>query len=384
MTEEDLQYYYPYRIDKDLNFRQYADKNNDFIRRYVPNYDGTNIYEFITRKSELSQKEINDFQYIYKTYSNWSDWYKYGKNMFSFSRELLQMLERTDVSDISPDNFHLPYDIFYLSLKPLNIKISEDRNEIIEGVYIDHNIWNHSGEHPEGYCDLSFHFVGDFKSIFDKYLPHVKSRLEYTDGKYEEYPLGSFWDVWLNFEKKEGRETVKQAIDYFIEGLKEEIFPKNDTQNLVTDYELDFFSSTLKLLDKTLNLVINCMLYLSQPTDKKDIDLKLPKGLPSNYDKKLTFAKTTKESKKIENKIESLGFTKIHFVGQSFKRSHIEISNNSNVQTHWRRGHWRNQKCGINLKDSKIIWILPTIVNNDKGEPLKGHIYNMDEKTTNR
>ena len=379
MTENDLLYYFPYRIDKELNFRQYADKHNDFVRRYVPNYDGTNVYECLTQKSNLTQSQIDDFQYIYQIYRNWTEWYKYGKNMFSFSKELLQMLEKTDVSEITPDNFHLPYDIFYLSLKPLNIRIADDREEIVEGVYIEHNIWNPSGDHPEGYCDLSFHFVGDFKNVFNKYLPHVKSRIEYSNGNFDEYPIGDFWTVWLDFEKSENRETVQQAIYYFLTNLKENIFPKPNNQNTVIDYELDFFNSTLKLLDKTLNLVINCMLYLSQPTDKKDIETKLPKGLPSNFDKKLSFAKTAKEIKKIEDKIEALGFTKIHFVGQSFQESHRILINNSTIQTHWRRGHWRNQKCGKNLMDNKVMWILPTIVNKDKGEPFKGHIYDLEK-----
>jgi hypothetical protein len=121
------------------------------------------------------------------------------------------------------------------------------------------------------------------------------------------------------------------------------------------------------------------MLYLSQPADKKDIDITLPKGLPSNFDKKLSFAKTAKEIKKVEDKIESLGFTKIHFVGQSFQRSHGALLNNSTMPTHWRRGHWRNQKYGKNLMDNKVIWILPTIVNKDKGEPIKGHIYDTEK-----
>lgn len=380
MKEDSLLYYYPFRVDKEMNLRHYANKDKEFVRLFIPNYDGTNIDEFLTEKSNLNQKEIADFRYAYMTYRNWSEWYKYGKNMFSFSEELLQMLVRTDASEITPDNFHLPYDTFYLSLKPLGVKISDDSEEIIEGVYIDHNIWNPAGEHPEGYCDLSFSFAGNFQQVFDRFLPQIKSRLEYnSDGDYDEYPHGSFWNVWLYFEKKEGRETVKQAIDYFIAELKKEIFPKSNMESLATDYELDFFNSTLKLLEKTLNLVVNCLLYLSQPTDKKDIELKLPKGLPSNFEKKLSFAKTTKETKKLENKIESLGFTKIHFVGQTFKKSSNEISNTYSVLTHWRRGHWRNQKFGKDLKDSKIIWILPTIVNSDKGEPLKGHIYDLNE-----
>ena len=216
MTEEELLYHFPYKIDKELNFRHYAKNKNGFVRRYVPRYDGTNVYEFITEKANLTQTEINDFDYIYENFHRWTKWYNSGRNIFSFSKGLLSLLDKTDVSEITPNSFHLPYEVFYLSLKPLNIKVSKDSSAIIEGVYIDHNIWNLNGEHPEGYCSLSFYFVGDFKSLYTNFLPNIKRRMEFKDGEFDEEPLGNFWNVWLWFEKDKGRENVKQAIDFFI------------------------------------------------------------------------------------------------------------------------------------------------------------------------
>lgn len=386
MTEEELLYHFPYKIDKELSFRHFAKNDKAFVRRYVPTYDGTNVGEFITNKTSLTATEINEFDYIYENFRRWTNWYNNGRNIFSFSKDLLAMLDKTDVSDVKPDSFHLPYDIFYISLKALNIKVSKDSDAIIEGVYIDHNIWNFNGEHPEGYCDLSFYFVGDFKEIYLKYLPNVKSSLQpFTNSdEYEETPLGSFWNVYLWFQKSEKRETVKEAVDYFITSLKEEIFINNKTAEQVSDFDLDFYNSTIKLLDNTLNLVVNCLLYLSQPKERKDIEFKLPNGLPGNLDKKLSFAKTPKDIKKVEDTFSQLGFTKIYYVGQSFKRTHQQMLSGVTLQTHWRRGHWRNQKFGENLNQSKMIWILPTIVNSDKGEPTKGHLYDLQDRTTNR
>lgn len=380
MNEQELLYYFPYAIDKENNFRHFVNEHNGFQKRHIPNYDGTNTQEFLYEKSGLSISEIHNFEYLYENFHHWSEWFKNGKNIFSFSRELLSMLEKTDVSNITPNNFHLPYDIFYISLKPLNIKIANGRNEIIEGVYVDHNIWNGLGKHPEGYCDLSFYFVGDFKNLFLEYIPNVKSRLEYTEGNYDETPIGSFWNIWLWFEKNEGRETVKQATDYFIQGLKDEIFLNKSSEETVTDFDLDFYNSTVDLLKSTINLVINCLLYLSQPVEKTDIEQKFPKGLPNNFDKKISFAKTHKDLNNITEKIKQIGFSKINYVGQSFKRMHTGITGNTTVQPHWRRGHWRNQKFGEKLKESRMVWILPTIVNSDKGEPVKGHLYNLQEK----
>jgi hypothetical protein len=39
------------------------------------------------------------------------------------------------------------------------------------------------------------------------------------------------------------------------------------------------------------------------------------------------------------------------------------------VEPHWRRGHWRLQPHGTGLSLLKLIWIRPTIVRRDKGEP---------------
>ncbi len=133
MKEQDLLYHFPYHIDKKYNFRHFSTDNKEFVRKYVPSYDGTNLYEFLINKSGLNSDEISEFSYINENYVNWVNWFKNGKNIFSFSHELLSMLEKTDASNVKPDSFHLPYDIFYLSLKPLNIKISKDSNEIIEG-----------------------------------------------------------------------------------------------------------------------------------------------------------------------------------------------------------------------------------------------------------
>lgn len=381
MQEQELLYHFPYHIDKQFNFRHFSTDDNGFVRKYVPNYDGTNLYEFLKNKSGLSNEQIYEFSYINENYRNWLDWFKNGKNIFSFSNELLSLLDKTDVNDIKPDSFHLPYDIFYLSLKPLNIKLSKDSQEIIEGVYIDHNIWDANGEHPDGYCDLSMYFVGNFRKIFLKNISKVKSRTPYTIDnieKFDEYPIGSFWNIWLSFQISEGRENVKQAIDYFLEGLRDEIFPKNNSDIDITDIDLDFYNSTIELLTKTINLVINCILYLSQPTEKIDIEKKYPNGLPHNFDRKLNFAKTTKEIKKVSDKIDQLGFTKIHFIGQSFKYNLNTETNNLTIRTHWRRGHWRNQKHGSQNLQLKLIWIQPTIVNKNKGDIEKGHIYDVD------
>ena len=180
------------------------------------------------------------------------------------------------------------------------------------------------------------------------------------------------------FEKSEGRENVKQAVDHFLSELKTEIFFREDPQEMITDHDLDFYNSTVNLLTETINLVINCLLYLSQPKDKTDIEKKYPFGLPGNFDKKLSFAKSRRDVKKISDEIDNAGFSQINFVGQLFRRKTKNLTDSTSlIQSHWRRGHWRNQKFGEKLQVEKLIWIMPTIVKKDSGEPGKGHIYKL-------
>lgn len=385
MKETELLYYFPYKIDKENNFRYFADLNDygaSFVKRYVPNYDSTNVFEFLNNKSGLSKKEIYDFHYLFENFRNWVDWYKNGKNIFSFSEKLLSMLEKTEVDDIKPDSFHLPYDIFYISLKSLNIKIATDREEIIEGVFVNHNIWDFNGEHPEGYCDLSFYFVGNFKELFLEYVPHVTGRMLVTinnEVTYDEWQEGSFWNVWLSFDKRDGRETVKQTIDFYLQEQKEYIFSKEDEAVSPSEFETNYYNSTIILLKNTINLVINCLLYLSLPTEKIDIEKKYPENLPHNFNKKLKFSKSPKEHEKVSKKINQLGFSKINYIGRTYKRDYPSIFSDTILQPHWRRGHWRNQRFGEKLKEKKLIWIQPTIVGNNTDLPLQGHIYDIKD-----
>lgn len=389
MTEQELLYYFPYKMDKQHKFRTYANDitHNSFVKRFVPNYDGTNVQEFIYNKSTLTNDEIHDFEYLYGNFRHWREWFQNGQNIFSFSKELLQLLDKTDVSDVKPELFKPPYDVFYLDLKSINLRLSKNSDAIIEGVYIDHNILNGNGEHPEGYCDLSFYFVGDFKETFLKYISTVKSSTQpFLNNNYvDEMPLGDFWNIYLWFEKSEKRETVKEALDYFLRNLKDEIFVTNKTPEQITDFDLEFYSDTLELIEGTINLTVNCLLYLSQPKEKLDIEKKFPTSLPGNFENKFSFGKTEKEKRKINEKIERAGFTKINFVGQAFKRRFNETVNSGpSVQPHWRRGHWRNQKFGEKLKESKLIWIMPTIVNNEISKSINGHLYEVQDKAKNR
>lgn len=368
MTEKELLYYHPYYFDRQYNLKSYAKKEHDFydlvLGKHDIKYENGQTVHF-RQDGHFSEKERVDNQLTYSTAFSWFEWFKGGQNIFAFTKELLEMLQRTDVDDISIDSIKLPYNRVYISLRPLNLILDKYSDEIVEGVYIYQN-----PHLAEGNTRIEMNFVGDFyKTHFDNYqikgLPKVYS--------------GKFWSYDLFFSQEHGIKTIKQSLEEELEELNIEFEPDEQFGILSNDQTNTFKNRKISFINDTIKLTINCLLYLSLPADKKDIIQDYPKNLPHNFDRKLSFSKTEKERAKVETKIKSFGFSKIHFVGTSYKRTNNKDLNSNTVSPHWRRGHWRNQKYGENLSQSKLIWIMPTIVNKDKGEPTQGHLYSVEQ-----
>jgi hypothetical protein len=369
MTENELLYYHPYYFDRQYNLKSFGRNEHDFydivLGKHDIKYENGETIHF-RHNGHFSEKEKIDNQLTFSTAFSWFEWFKGGQNIFAFTEEILEMLQYTDVDEISIDSIKLPYNRIYISLRPLNLILDKYPDEIIEGVYVYQN-----PHLSEGNTRIEMNFVGNFyKTHFDNYqikgLPKVYS--------------GKFWSYDLDFSQEHGIKTIKQSLDDELEVLNIEFEPDEQSGIISNEQTNAFKDRKILFINDTIKLTINCLLYLSLPSDKKDVILKYPQNLPHNFDRKLKFSKTEKEKSKVETKIKSFGFSKIHFVGTSFKRENNKGSNSSTISPHWRRGHWRNQKFGENLACSKLLWIMPTIVNKDKGEPTKGHLYSVEPK----
>lgn len=276
------------------------------------------------------------------------------------------MLQNTEVDDVNFESFNLPYDNFFLSLKHLKILATNDSSEIIDGVYIGVQNPKQNGLEELDY-GISLDFVGNFKEL----------RLKYKDTLWDSSSgdVGAdFWSYCLWFSRNEKILTIKESLTDVLEMFKNHYFPENSAE--VNDIHLDIFNYHMRFIESTIKVVVNCLLYLSLPKESKDLKNIYPTDLPHNFNKKLSFAKTNREKTKIEKKIIETGFSKIFIVGDSFKNYDNNFkSKGIQISPHWRKGHWRNQVYGENYSQKKLIWIRPTIVNKDIGEPIKGHLY---------
>ena len=281
-----------------------------------------------------------------------------GSNIFHFTKELLELFKQTDVSDIQIKNIKFPYNNFYISLRELDIPVKNDKDRIIDGVYV-----NFTDDEKE---DLIYsHHINFDVCCYSKQAGENEFDYKVKDDIVEMSDL--------SFENRNS--TISDAINGVFEIMKNTMEETDRTKEQIQteiDYQLDAFN----VFKNNINLIINCILYISseKPDIEKDYATDLPTHLKNNYQK----AKTKHQKEIEENKIQQFGYSKINLVGKTFKKNTTN-QDLSSVAPHWRRGHWRNQKYGHNLSQSKLIWIMPTVVNKEKGDPEKGHIYSIEK-----
>lgn len=282
---------------------------------------------------------------------------KAGSNIFHFKKELLELLEKTDVSEIQIGQIKFPFSNFYISLrelsKPLPTSISKDA--IIDGVYI--SFTDDSKEDLIYKYHISFHICGYSEGNKDnEFTRNAQDLMELPSG--------------LTFVNETS--TITDAITEVHKIMTDALESKTRDQQEI-DKEINYQLEEYKLLKDNLNLMVNCLLYLSSV--KPDIETKFAEGLPVHLKNKIEKANTKHRKELAESEAKQFGYSKIKLVGNTFAKTNYCNNSTGEVASHWRRGHWRNQPFGKELTETKIIWIKPTIVNKAKGEPAKGHIY---------
>lgn len=185
-------------------------------------------------------------------------------------------------------------------------------------------------------------------------------------------PVNDFLGFYVDDLKEVSPEIIIAFVrkDAFFGGENNEYISLTD--GLTVKEVINEDESVFGKKDTPKELAINFLLYLSLP--KTDIIKQYPADTPQFLIDKLEKAHTKRKKQVVAQEIEQAGFTKLNIVGSSFKSSHTNGEGGTTC-SHWRRGHWRNQPYGVQLSDKRLIWIQPTIVNPQLGEPEKGHLY---------
>lgn len=335
--------YYPNRIAKEYKFEKHL-KNPKKFHQFCREQYFENEKLGVSRAFALHEFHI------------WKDWIEKGRNIFDFSNNISDLLKETDILDMDISLIKSPYSKFYIDLSKAKIPFEKNGNIYLEGAFIRDDI----EEDEDWERTISIDFVSS--EYINSYWKINKDLCWDSDR--------GFHSISLFLDKKGNLNTIKDAVEY-----SKKVFLNNGYNDLTENRKSELHQIRNQFIDRTINFIINCLLYLT--TKEIDIEEEYPKSLPSYLKDKLKKANTKRKNGIVETEISRNGFTKIKYIGRKITLNYGSKNYNGETSTHWRKGHWRNQKIGENLSESKLVWIMPTIVNKDKGTPKKGHIYEI-------
>lgn len=284
---------------------------------------------------------------------------------------MTDLFRMTDVDDVQLDSIRFLFPCFYLSFGMQDEMNLWNGGFFVDGAYVDASLWE-SG------------LLSVILSTRRKDVDYKKMNFILERDRYFYFPL--MFDT--------PGTTVGQAIDVAVQ--KEQPFRPHDVPDTSGLYSVG--DRNVIVIDRgkltqvevarensegfptfraALRLIVNGICYLS--SEKPDIEYKYPDETPRTWIEILEQSTRKADIKRAKQALNSLGiYSKIHFCGESIRVEYEGLPTGRELSPHWRRGHWRNQAHGEGLSLRKLIWIKPTLVRRDKGEPEKGHIYQIE------
>jgi hypothetical protein len=295
-------------------------------------------------------------------FTHFCRYYISGRNIFSISPDLVEKFYHSDTTGINVSDLRYPYKSFYLAF----------------GIQDNLNLWNN------GY------FVdGAYISVIEDKIMEIVLSSKRKDIDYESYDNFIVQDKYFYFsiETDEESLSIEEAVNRTLnnDSLYQK-YQSSDTSGIYdingrvvnvvdvstksNEIDLQLRLDGVKVFKESLNLIFNTLCFITAYPDKTEV------GFPDDCPKEV-IQQENKHKKSNLNPMD--GFTRIKFIGNRYQHNSPSLSE-YHKQTHWRRGHWRNQACGPDKTDHKLLWIMPTIVNrrdNEEQEQTKGHIYDV-------
>lgn len=284
-----------------------------------------------------------------------------GKQIMDFPPLLMELLSNTDVDEIPIGSIKLPYASQYIYFGPQE-KMEMDGICWVDGVYVEQRSENGG---------LRFTLTTVPKDTKDSEIWYLMPEVTYTQDL-----IFESGDICISEAVEKVLQTQLSDLQRKIEYIGESRYGNQIKDN---NAEMSRLRQTIILsrhpvYQAAIKLAINALCYIvAYPNDMKQV---WPKETPPKLLNKL---KTSSEKmrKKIQSRLESLGYTPVHICGQKLTLDHVGNAhqNSFHPKSHWRRGHWRNQPYGQGREMRRLIWIMPTLVGGVTEEQPNGHIY---------
>jgi len=271
-----------------------------------------------------------------------------GKNLFNITPTLGEMLLKTSAAEVPISAIKSPYSDYYIHFH----KTFLWGTTALEGAYIV--------DDPE-IPFLQVCVVVKPSITESHWMASPAPYLFIPISREVDAPLGELVSKAIDAEIISKWESVEKAISAIG-------FDFNDVRQSRAKRESMDLSSARDSLENVLSYIANCLCYLtSQPSEEK----RYPDSAPASMVEKVINASTLKNKNRAKSKLNAQGYHPIVYVGshvQLLQNEHDGESKGGSVTTHWRRGHWRQQRHGEGAIEVKLIWIKPTLVAGEKND----------------
>lgn len=299
----------------------------------------------------------------------------HGRNIFALAPNLVEVLERTDLSAIQAGDIKLPFAGFYMSFgDSLDAFLPGPPNRI-DGAYV-------SLLDPGRLQIVLTSRRLDVRDGSTKHWPFSRDLYYYVpcDISDEGRTFSEILDAAVGTEIRIAPELTEPDPDFFAEFGNAKQVVVRDVRHLSQAEAAEFNREGLPAVRRALSLVVNGLCYLN--TEPQELPEVYPSDAPADL---VEISRTGKPSRRSQARAQLLegGFSAIRIVGGDVPdpRQPLVVGDGS-VRPHWRRGHWRRQPYGQGLASIRLIRIPPTLVRPDLGEPTVGHLYQIDARPT--
>ena len=286
----------------------------------------------------------------------YGDYCLHGNNIFHLTPSLVEEFRQTDVGGIPIGTIKLPYNCFYVSFGPQEDLVLGD------GVYVD-------GAYITIYEDdqeLSILMTGKHADIEDL------TRINWQEAP-DYYPHTTLGMRNPEAEIDKLAEAALHSNSTLAELLPGVLHPTFQAKYSVPAFQNEI-QSGYPAFREALNIAINAICYIT--AYQADIEL-AEDTETAELQAKLGSVKSRRSKRRINAKLNEIGYTKIRYCGLDIERTRAAVKTQKGMEkrTHWRRGHWRHQRWSKGNEKIRLKWIRPVLVRKDLGKPETGHIY---------
>ena len=278
-------------------------------------------------------------------------WQHSGRQIFELAPKLVAAFRLTDVTHSSFEGLHLPYRAFFLHFG-LQRDLVFQRNRLFPTTNVD-------GAYVVRDADGS---VVIELTLFDCDTP---ARSE----------PGPTVLITPELATLGAEDAIDRAIDREVGWLRNREPVNLDSISLLENARI--LDEARPALRAAATLISNALFYLSEPHD--DVTTTVEEGAPQALVDRAQHGAGNRQ-RKARQSLSAEGYAVVRYCGRRFSLPGTEGDGTGDPRaTHWRRGHWRNQRCGPRLSQIKRLWIKPVLVGAEHGEPERGRVYLVGE-----